>query len=81
MKANQADYLVKLMCGVLEVSSSDYYAWFDRELSARATEDADLTIRIRRIHAESDGRRARRAYRSNWPRWITSTSGASGWRV
>jgi hypothetical protein len=37
----------------LKVSASGYYAWRSRPVSARATADADLTRRIRTIHAGS----------------------------
>ena len=45
MKANQAFYKVATMCRVLEVSTSGYYAWLKRPLSARAQADVALTER------------------------------------
>jgi putative transposase len=42
-----------MLCGVLRVSCSGYYAWRSREPSTRAREDAVLTERIRTIHAAS----------------------------
>jgi putative transposase len=42
------------MCRVLGVSPSGYYAWRHRRPSARATDDAALTERIKAIHAWSD---------------------------
>ncbi len=42
------------MCRVLGVSPSGYYAWRRRRPSARATDDAALTERIKGIHAWSD---------------------------
>lgn len=47
---------VSLMCDVLEVSRSGYYAWLGRELSNRAKEDAELTKIIEHIHAQHHGR-------------------------
>jgi putative transposase len=48
-------YHVATMCRVLDVSSSGYYAWRARSLSARAREDAALKERIRQIHEQSRG--------------------------
>ncbi len=53
MKENQADYDVAMMCSVLGVSRSGYYAWLGREPSARAREDAVLKREIREVHADS----------------------------
>ena len=64
MKANQATYPVRRMCGLLGVSPAGYYAWLGRSPSKR--EQADRALRERivnirngapRIHAElaSDG--------------------------
>jgi putative transposase len=50
---------VKLMCQMLEVTRSGYYAWRDRPLSARRQRRAELIKRIRRVHADS-----RRSYGS-----------------
>lgn len=47
---------VSLMCEVLEVSRAGYYAWLKRELSNRGEEDAELTVIIKRIHTEHEGR-------------------------
>ena len=55
MSAHQALYPIRTMARVLRVSASGYYAWAKRPASARATADADLTRRIRTIHAGSYG--------------------------
>ncbi len=55
MKAHQAQFPIAVMCAVLQVSRSGYYAWRDRSPSARAERDADLVEAIRAPHAESDG--------------------------
>ena len=55
MTANQADFPVRTMCRVLQVSASGFYAWLERPPSSRALADAVLTERIRRIHTASDG--------------------------
>ena len=53
MSANQARFGVATMARVLGVSTSGYYAWRRRPPSARAQADADLTARVREIHARS----------------------------
>lgn len=47
---------VSLMCELLGVSESGYFAWSRRAPSDRELSDAWLTERIRRIHAASGGR-------------------------
>ena len=47
---------VSLMCELLGVSESGYFAWSRRAPSDRELTDAWLTERIRRIHASSGGR-------------------------
>ena len=51
----RTQYPVRMMCRVLKVSRSGYYAWRVRPESHRAKTDRELTRMIRRIHAESDG--------------------------
>lgn len=53
--ANQADFPVRTLCRVLDVSASGFYAWCARKPSTRAIHNAALTERIRAIHAASDG--------------------------
>jgi transposase InsO family protein len=50
------DHSVSLMCELLGVSESGYWAWCRRPPSDRELSDAWLTERIRRIHAVSGGR-------------------------
>ena len=47
---------VRLMCRVLEVSASGYYAWRSRPESARSVANRKLLIDVRRLHAEHHGR-------------------------
>ena len=55
MSENQARYPIAVMCRVLEVSPSGYYAWAKRPASERAVMDAALTAEIRAAHAASRG--------------------------
>ena len=55
MRAVQAVHAVAVVCRVLGVSVSGYYAWRRRPPPRRATSDAELLVRIKEIHAMSDG--------------------------
>ena len=55
MRVNQAEHKVATMCRVLNVSSSGYYAWLNREPSARAKANEELTAKMREIHDFSRG--------------------------
>jgi transposase InsO family protein len=46
----------RLMCRVLGVSPSGYYAWRSRPESARAAANRELLADIRRLHAQHRGR-------------------------
>ena len=48
-------YPIRLMCRLLQVSPSGYYAWRSRPESRRARFDRALTRAIRQVHSESDG--------------------------
>ncbi len=48
-------YPVRMMCRLLKVSSSGYYAWRVRPESHRAQTDRHLTRVIRRLHADCKG--------------------------
>ena len=48
-------YPIRMMCRVLKVSKSGYYAWRSRPESARAKTGRELTRVIQRLHAESHG--------------------------
>ena len=47
---------IRLMCRILEVSTSGYYAWRNRPESARARANRALLADVRRLHAEHHGR-------------------------
>jgi transposase InsO family protein len=46
---------VRLLCRVLEVSRSAYYAWADAEPSSKAVDDATLLVHIKGVHRRSRG--------------------------
>ena len=73
VNVEKAHHPVAMLCRVIEVSRSGFYAWLGRGPSARATQDAQLTGRIREIHQQS-----RRTY--GVPR-IHATLAAAGTRV
>jgi putative transposase len=47
---------VAVLCRVLEVSTSGYYAWTERDASCRSRRDLDLGAKVRAAHASSKGR-------------------------
>ncbi len=51
----RTQYPVRMMCRLLKVSRSGYYAWRVRPESFRAKTDRELTRVIRKLHGESDG--------------------------
>jgi putative transposase len=53
VKAHQADYPVRVMCRLLGVSPSGFYAWCRRTPSKRDVDDAVLSARIAAIHESS----------------------------
>jgi putative transposase len=52
----KACYPVALMCRVLQVSRSGYYAWHKRPVAERRRQDQRLALEVAAIHAESCGR-------------------------
>ncbi len=53
MKANRATYPVQVMCHMLGLSTSGYYAWLKRPPSEHARRDAELKVRILAIYEEN----------------------------
>ena len=51
--AQRASYPVSLLCRVLKVSRSGYYAWSRRPPSRRSVEDSALSAKIREVHERS----------------------------
>ena len=59
IRAEKACYPVTVLCSVLEVSPSGFYAWCKRLPSARARSDAQLAVQVAAVH-----KRSRRTYGS-----------------
>ena len=51
-----AEYPIEVMCAVLGVSRSGYYAWANRPENPRAVEDRAVAAEIRAAHEGSRGR-------------------------
>ena len=68
-------FLVRVMCSVLEVSASGYYAWRGRSEGIRSQANQALLGDIRRVHAES-----RRRYGSPRVHAALQAEGHPKWR-
>ena len=55
IEAEKANFPIKLMCQVLKVSRSAWYAWRDRPESERKQSDRQMIEKIRKVHQESRG--------------------------
>ena len=55
IREHRDSFPVIVACQVLEVSTSGYYAWLDREPSPRARRTARIREAVREVHAESHG--------------------------
>jgi transposase InsO family protein len=53
VQEHRETFRVGMMCRVLKVSRSGYYAWRKRRTSSRGVEDQKLALRIREIHEDS----------------------------
>ncbi len=53
VREEKADYPVTVLCRVLQITRSGYYAWARRGVSARAQADEELTAQIAQIHEGS----------------------------
>ena len=56
IEAEKAEFPVELLCEVLKVSRSGFYAWRGRPESSRASEDRRLRLEITSIHTTHKGR-------------------------
>ena len=53
IRAEKAKYPLTVLCRVLEVSKSGYYAFKKRGPSKRASADLELTIQIQEVYQKS----------------------------
>jgi putative transposase len=53
VEREKANHAIALLCRVLAVSASGYYAWRQRAQSAHARDDDALTTRITALHEAS----------------------------
>jgi putative transposase len=56
IQANQHEFDIILMCRVLSVCRSGFYAWKRQRLGLRAQSDQQLRLHVRLVHQESSGR-------------------------
>lgn len=56
MQVHESEFAVRLMCRVLSVSPSGYYAWRDRKPSLQAQRRAQLDARVRKAFEAERGR-------------------------
>ena len=52
IKANHGERSVRMMCRLLDVAPSGYYAWLKKPLSNRSVEDVWLLVKINKFHQE-----------------------------
>ena len=53
MDAEKVNYPITLMCKVLQLARSGYYAWVHRQMSPREQENEILSKQIQQIHQDS----------------------------
>jgi putative transposase len=56
IEGRRADYPVRVMCRLLEVSPAGYYAWRSRPESSRSIANRELLANIKQVHRDSHGR-------------------------
>ena len=55
IREHRDSFPLAVLCQVLEVSASGYYAWLDREPSPRAQRQERIQAAVRQVHADSYG--------------------------
>ncbi len=69
MKANQDTYPVGVMCRLLKVSTSGFYGWWDRPMSAHDRRDVEFAALVHSVYERSHrtygGRRVHAEFRES----------------
>jgi len=55
IREHRDSFPIAVLCDVLEVSTSGYYAWLDRPPSPRAQRHDQIQVAVQQLHAESHG--------------------------
>ena len=55
IREHRDSFPLAVLCQVLEVSASGYYAWLEREPSPRAQRQERIQAAVRQVHADSHG--------------------------
>lgn len=55
IRRRRRQYSIRMMCRLLKVSRSGYYAWNSRGESKRVQQDRELSLLIGQLHEQSDG--------------------------
>jgi len=55
IQAEKAQYPVEVLCRVMAVARSGFYAWCQQPVSRRGQQNQALLAQIRRVHQDSDG--------------------------
>lgn len=53
IERHQNEFCIRRMCELLQVSTSGFYAWLDREPSPRQEENASLVVDIQKVYEQS----------------------------
>ena len=62
IREHAKEFRVALMCRVLGVARSGYYAWLKRKPSARTLQEERLRVEVRAIHRASRGNYGSRGF-------------------
>ena len=81
MEVEKASHSVNMLCRVLKVSKSGFYAWRGRTPSRRELADVELRKQIEDIHSNSRGTYGAPAYTPNSALGAACAAHANVWRA